>query len=89
MNVAKIVNAITSSEYYSRDKHKDAEYVEIFATKKFAEKEVTAGGWNLWDIGRIQRAFNFGDGTIKDFKEYAKNNRQFATFINLKTFEVL
>lgn len=31
-------------------------------------------GFEDFDSLRIKRAFNFGRGTVKDFKDYVKNN---------------
>lgn len=39
--------------------------------------------FNYWTEERIKGAFNFGNGTIKDLKRYAKNNKQFCTIVFL------
>ena len=31
--------------------------------------------FNVWDNERIRNAFNFGNGTIKDFERYMKDNK--------------
>ncbi|HEY5588865.1 MAG TPA: hypothetical protein VIK86_07920 [Candidatus Paceibacterota bacterium] len=33
-----------------------------------------------WTEDKIKKAFNFGNGTVKDFNNYVNNNRQFAKF---------
>ena len=40
--------------------------------------------WQPWDEARIKRAFNFGNGTMKDFKKCCKDNRM--TVITLDEF---
>lgn len=44
------------------------------------KKAIAAGAFNIWDDERIKNAFNFGNGTIKDFKRYMDNNKQFCYF---------
>ena len=39
------------------------------------------GDFNVWDDERIKNAFNFGNGTIKNFEEYMRNNKRYCTFI--------
>ena len=36
---------------------------------------------SVWDEERVKKAFNFGQGTIENLKEYAENNKQFCTFV--------
>lgn len=43
------------------------------------------GGFNVWDDKRIKNAFNFGNGTIKHFEEYMRNNKRYCTFITDKS----
>jgi hypothetical protein len=38
------------------------------------------GNFNEWTIERIKACFNFGNGTIKDFKNYMENNKQYCYF---------
>ena len=38
------------------------------------------GLYNVWDMERIKKAFNNGNGTLKDFKAYMENNKQYAYF---------
>lgn len=38
--------------------------------------------FNIWDADRIRNAFNFGRGTLEDFKRYMHDNRH-------KHFEVI
>ena len=54
-------------------------YMEI--SKKYNKKEsIEKGMYNIWDNKRIKRAFNFGNGTMKDFKRYMKDNNQNCYF---------
>jgi len=39
------------------------------------EYNQTKTDYNEWTVDRIKGAFNFGNGTIKNFKEYVKNNK--------------
>ena len=38
------------------------------------------GLYNVWTMERIAGAFNFGKGTLKDFKKYVNNNKSLAYF---------
>ena len=38
------------------------------------------GLYNVWTMERIAGAFNFGKGTLRDFKAYMENNKQYAYF---------
>lgn len=38
----------------------------------------------LWDDARIKHAFNFGNGTKKDFLRYMKDNKCFCAFYDLE-----
>ena len=31
--------------------------------------------YNVWDANRIKNAFNFGNGTMEDFKRYMRDNK--------------
>ena len=42
----------------------------------------TGSTW-LWTSEKIKKAFNFSNGTEKDFKRYIANNRQFCIFIEI------
>ena len=37
-----------------------------------------------WDEQRIKNAFNFGDGSAKDFKRYKEDNKQYCLFLEVK-----
>ena len=63
--------------------------IEISGRATDAEKSYKAGDWNIWSSKRIKGAFDFGNGTMRDMKRYAADNRQYATFINLFTGEIL
>lgn len=36
--------------------------------------------YTVWDSERIRKAFNNGNGTVKDFSQYMKNNSKYAIF---------
>ena len=55
--------------------------IEISGIKKNAQKNYNDGLFNCWTPKRIKEAFAFGRGTIKDLKQYAKNNQIYYTFI--------
>lgn len=38
----------------------------------------------LFDDERVKHAFNFGNGTVKNFIGYIKNNRQFCKYYDLE-----
>ena len=37
--------------------------------------------FSIWDMNRIKNAFNFGHGTIKDFMQYANNNKNLSLIV--------
>lgn len=57
-------------------------YMEIL--KKYKKREsIEKGMYNIWDKRRIKGAFDFGNGTIKDFKRYMKDNSNNCYFKKL------
>lgn len=42
------------------------------------------GKYNIWNNDRIKGAFNFGNGSMKHFKEYMQNNKSYADFYKLE-----
>lgn len=46
----------------------------------YVEISKTSGLKRIWTEEQIKGAFNFGNGTIKDFKNYMDNNKQFCIF---------
>jgi hydroxymethylpyrimidine pyrophosphatase-like HAD family hydrolase len=56
------------------------------SSNRILYKEISKKDKNLytiWDEDKIKKTFNFGHGTMKDFKNYMDNNRKFADFENL------
>lgn len=47
---------------------------------KKANEAIDKGNYNKWNESRIRRAFNFGNGTMKDFERYMKDNKDNAWF---------
>ena len=41
---------------------------------KNAKEAIFDDSWQPWDDARIKRAFNFGNGTMADFKRFCKDN---------------
>lgn len=42
---------------------------------KNAKEAIFDDSWQPWDDARIKRAFNYGNGTMKDFKRFCKSNK--------------
>lgn len=42
---------------------------------KNVSANVKEGSWDIWSAERIERAFNFGNGTEKDFSRFIKDNK--------------
>ena len=53
---------------------------------KSKEQNFKNGLFNIWTMERITGAFNFGKGTLKDFKTYMENNKQYVYFIVIKKY---
>lgn len=43
---------------------------------KSLEESIKAGDYQVWDKNKIRRAFNFGNGTMKDFINHCKINKE-------------
>lgn len=61
----------------------DAIAVEISGAQQTAQKKYNSGLFNCWSSERIKKAFNFGNGTIKDFENYINLNKKYCTIIFL------
>ena len=44
---------------------------------------IAQGDGLVYDNGLIKRAFNFGNGSFRDFMRYVANNRAYAKFYDL------
>ena len=53
---------------------------------KSKEQNFKNGLFNVWTMERITRAFNNGNGTLKDFKTFMENNKQYVYFIVIKKY---
>ena len=42
---------------------------------KSVKDAIKDGGYSVWCDQKIKLAFNFGNGNIKDFEEFCKNNK--------------
>lgn len=49
-------------------------FIEYFKECKSKQDAIKKGFYNIWTPERIKSAFNFGNGTIKDFYRYRKDN---------------
>lgn len=59
-------------------------YLEISKQgSKNINEALKKGYYNEWNIERIKGAFNYGNGTIKDFKNYMNNNKCYCWFKEL------
>lgn len=47
----------------------------------FIEISKKSENFSIWDEKRIKGAFHFGNGTIKDFRAYMRDNKAYCTFI--------
>lgn len=47
------------------------------------EKAIKNGWFIIWNNERIKKAFNFGNGSKKDFSEYQRNNKAYCIFKDL------
>lgn len=47
------------------------------------EKIVKAKDGILWNEETIKKAFNFGNGTQKDFKRYQRDNSKYCIFVTV------
>ena len=47
------------------------------------EKVIENGFFIEWTPERIKNAFNFGNGTEKDFKKYIQNNKNLCLFLEV------
>lgn len=71
-------NDFTNS-YFTDKKDPDTIAMEIFKGEgKTKQEAIKAGYFNIWTEKRIKGAFNSGNGTMKDFKEYMNNNKQYC-----------
>ena len=53
---------------------------------KSKEQNFKNGLFNIWTMERIAGTFNFGNGTLKDFKTFMENNKQYVYFIVIKKY---
>lgn len=52
------------------------------------ENIVSEGLYLRWDDHKIERAFNFGKGTIKDFMDFVHSNKDLHIFIDMTSGKV-
>lgn len=55
----------------------DRSYIKEFGSIERAIKE---GYYTEWNEKNIKEGFNFGNGTIKDFKNYMNNNKNICVY---------
>ena len=60
------------------------EFVEVDKGKNLKiEGSIKAGNYSYWNSEKIKAAFNFGQGTMTDFRRYIENNRQYLWMVEL------
>lgn len=62
-----------------------AKYILINAAKQTARAAFYNGSFFTWTAENLKNAFNFGNGTLKDFKRFAKDNAGNTTAIDAET----
>lgn len=68
-----------TSEYIAAKKNIDNFATEIDKGEgKTKSEAIKAGYFRAWTAERIKKAFNFGNGTMKDFNEYTENNKKYC-----------
>ena len=55
---------------------------------KSADKAIKNLWFTVWTPERIKSAFNFGNGTKKNFIDYMRNNKEFCIFKELTEKEI-
>lgn len=55
---------------------------------KSIDKAIKNLWFTVWTPERIKAAFNFGNGTKKDFDRYMKNNKDYCIFKDLTEKEI-
>lgn len=55
---------------------------------KSADKAIKNLWFTVWTSERIRAAFNFGNGTEKDFDRYMKDNKDYCIFRDLTEKEI-
>ena len=59
-------------------------YLEISKQVGLSKNEALEKGYySKWDEKRIKGAFNFKNGTLKDFKRYMKDNQKYSYFTKI------
>ena len=58
-------------------------YAKEFYNNNY-QKMIIKNDGELYDDNRIRKAFNFGFGTIEDFKRYMENNKQYCRFYDIE-----
>ena len=59
-------------------------YIEVSKQVGLSKSEALEKGYySKWDKKRIKGAFNFKNGTLKDFKRYMKDNQKYSYFIKV------
>lgn len=61
----------------------DTIYLEVIKDNRPLEIRLKAGDFIERNKNFIEEAFNFGNGTIKDFLHYVNNNKKYANFIKV------
>jgi len=62
-----------------------AKYLLIQGNKKAAKQALIDGWFFTWTAENLKNAFSFGNGTIDDFRRFARDNAGNSTHIDLET----
>ena len=87
---AKKMKLITLNNFNNKTLYKipdDTLFVEVCTQNgKTLDYNIKNGFCSCWNLNRIKKTFNFGDGTIKDFLSYAEDNKNYAKFYKIVWF---
>ena len=66
-----------------------AEYLIIDGNKATARVNLESGMFFTWTDENLKNAFAFGNGTMKDFQRFAKDNAKNTTCIEIGTLKYI
>jgi hypothetical protein len=66
-----------------------AKYILIQGNKKNARNSFLNGDFFTWTAENLKSAFAFGNGTMKDFSRYSRDNAGNSTHIDIKTMKYI
>lgn len=66
-----------------------AKYIIINGTKKEARAKFKNGEFFTWTDENLKNAFSFGNGTLKDFSRFARDNAGNTTAVNIESLKYI